>query len=82
MTEHWVELYRGPVWQAKILQVQLDGRGIPSFVPEPFFQTPYPFGIAGVASPDAFVMVPPECKAAARAVLESAADKLVEDEPG
>jgi hypothetical protein len=81
MNEHWIELYRGPFWQAKILQVQLDGHDIPNFVTEPFFQTPYPFGIAGVAGPDAFVLVPPEREKAARALLHHAREKPVEQDP-
>jgi hypothetical protein len=82
MTKQWVLLYEGPVWQAKILEAQLDGYGIPNYVPEPFLQTPNPFIIAGIPSPNACVMVPPECEEEARALLDYSPDKLDEQGPG
>jgi hypothetical protein len=81
MTVRWVVLYEGQVWQAKILQAQLDGYGIPNYVPEPFLQTPNPFVIGGTPSPETGVLVPAECEEEARALLEHSADMPAEHEP-
>jgi len=73
-------LYEGPIWQAKILQAQLDGYGIPNFVPEVELERPFG-GFAGSGQHNSCVLVPPECEDEARALLRYSPDKVVEDEP-
>ena len=80
MTKHLVAVYRGPIWQAKIRQAQLDGYGIPNFVPEPDVQRPSG-GIGGAPLYQSCVLVPAECEEDARAVLDYSPDAPAEHEP-
>lgn len=82
MTTDWVAIFEGPVWRAKILQTQLEGYDIPSYVPEPDIQTPNSV-VTGLVLHDSCVMVPPQLVREARALLKHppAWDKLDDGEP-
>jgi hypothetical protein len=82
MTTDWVAIFEGPVWRAKILQTQLEGYDIPSYVPEPDVSTPN-LAITSLVLHDSCVMVPPHLVREARALLKHppAWDKLDDGEP-
>lgn len=86
VSERWLVVYEGPVWQAKVLQSQLEGHDIPTHVIEPQFQTP-DFGmISALRLNVSSVLVPPSFADRASALVENGvaldeSDAADENEP-
>lgn len=67
----WLKVFEGDVWQARIVQSELEGEGVPALVTEPHFYTPNP-EVSGVAGGAASVFVAPDRIDEARRIVAHA----------
>jgi len=65
----WHKVFEGDVWEARILQNELEGEGVPAVVTEPHYYTPNPI-VSGVSGPSSSVFVPPDRVDDARRIVE------------
>ncbi len=78
--ERWTKVFEGSMVNAKIVQNELEGEGIPAVVPESSLGTTE-VNMVGIRSTDGCVYVAPDRAQEARDLLERRMPPLGQDEP-
>ena len=78
--ERWTMVFEGTIVEAKIVQSELEGEGIPAIVPDASQAGASYINMVGIRSIDGRVFVPPDRADEARRMLERRMPPLGEDE--
>ena len=79
--EQWTKVFEGSMINAKIIQNELEGEGIPAVVPDSSVAGVTEVNLIGIQSLDGCVFVPPDLAREALKVIELRQPPLEPDDP-